>query len=304
MWWHLFVNRTDAYATQEIVRGTCQYFSKYAPVTPQLFEAHLAGDITLGLHAIDRNGLSKWCCFDSDTEDGSLERIEEWLLKHHYRCHREGQRPGRAGHLWLFFERPIPAADVRLFARRVASLAGSAAKIEIFPKQDNPTWDPANNRYKASSAVRLPLGVNRKPDAGGERGWFADAERNLLSQIFLLECLKPNPTEPIIEAAPTLRQLALAQQAGSKRVSRKHMTAEDAERVLIALKDIEPERYDDWFKVGMALKSAGFNLQVWEDWSAKSTKYRPGKCAEKWSTFKGTGTGIGTIFYLASQSAK
>ena len=53
MWWHMFVNRMDAFAIQIIENGRCRYSTRYQPVTPDLFDRHLSGDITLGLPAID-----------------------------------------------------------------------------------------------------------------------------------------------------------------------------------------------------------------------------------------------------------
>lgn len=301
MWWQMFVNRYDAYATQEIVRGKCQYFSKYHSVTPEIFEAHLAGAITLGLPALDEHGFSRWCCFDSDYEDGALERIEQWLLAHHYRCHRESQRPGRAGHLWTFFQEPLPASDLRLFAHRVATLSGSEKTVEIFPKQDCATWDAEALRFKISSIVRLPLGINRKLDAYGGRGWFDGVEQNLLSQILWLECLQLNPVTPILDAAPALQRLAQAKQLSSNsRGNFSSLGTVDVERILEALRNISPDQYHVWCKVGMALKAGGFELPVWEAWSAKSAKYSAGECQRKWATFHGDKIGIGTIFHFAS----
>jgi hypothetical protein len=297
----MFVNRTDAYATQEILGGVCSYFTKYQPVTRDLFDAHLAGRITLGLPALDQNGLSRWCCFDSDKEDGALDRIERWLSEHGWQCHRESKRQGRAGHLWLFLKEPIPAADLRLFANRVATLANAAGKVEIFPKQDHSTWDAGNARFKASSLVRLPLGINRKPDAHGARGWFAGAEQGILSQVFWLESLELNPVKPILDAAPGLRLIEQTKHLKSNRTGRfGPPTAEETERILGALDCINPNQYRIWCQVGMALKAGGFDLSLWETWSSKSSKYTPGQCARKWTTFHGNKTGLGTIFYLAA----
>lgn len=55
------------------------------------------------------------------------------------------------------------------------------------------------------------------------------------------------------------------------------------------LQKLSPRRvdnYDEWLQVGMCLKQfdeAGLNM--WDEWSKKSDKYRHGDCAEKWETF-------------------
>lgn len=43
--------------------------------------------------------------------------------------------------------------------------------------------------------------------------------------------------------------------------------------------------YDNWLKVGMALKSGGFPVTFWDNWSRKSPKYEEGICDKKWSSF-------------------
>lgn len=70
-----------------------------------------------------------------------------------------------------------------------------------------------------------------------------------------------------------------------------------------ALRYIDPDDYDDWLKVGMALKNEGCSLQDWEEWSSSSGKYQPGVCAEKWRSFREQNAGapvtVGTIIKMA-----
>ena len=40
--------------------------------------------------------------------------------------------------------------------------------------------------------------------------------------------------------------------------------------------------YDEWIKVGMALKREGADWTVWDSWSAHGTKYKRGECERKW----------------------
>lgn len=53
---------------------------------------------------------------------------------------------------------------------------------------------------------------------------------------------------------------------------------------------ISPERvesYDQWIEVGLALTSLDeVGLQLWDEWSKKSDKYRSGECSAKWETFQ------------------
>ena len=45
----------------------------------------------------------------------------------------------------------------------------------------------------------------------------------------------------------------------------------------------------DWIKVGMALKSEGYDVGVWDEWRAlDSARYHPGECARRWRSFQGS----------------
>lgn len=70
-----------------------------------------------------------------------------------------------------------------------------------------------------------------------------------------------------------------------------------------ALRYIDPDDYDNWLKVGMALKHEGCSLQDWEEWSSSSRKYQPGVCADKWKSFREQNAGApvtaGTIIQMA-----
>ena len=47
--------------------------------------------------------------------------------------------------------------------------------------------------------------------------------------------------------------------------------------------------HSEWVKVGMALKTEGFDVGVWDEWSARDpARYHPGECARRWSSFHGS----------------
>jgi hypothetical protein len=92
--------------------------------------------------------------------------------------------------------------------------------------------------------------------------------------------------------------------------------------VLSALAALSPRRADDyetWLQVGMILHRAdpsAWMLNLWDNWSRKSGKYKPGDCAEKWPTFgmRGDGinpatgrprtVGVGTLFRWAKEDGR
>ena len=79
---------------------------------------------------------------------------------------------------------------------------------------------------------------------------------------------------------------------------------DDSRALINALSALDPAKcsYTEWVQVGMALKAEGLPCSVWDDWSKKdAARYVPGDCDKKWETFNDSGTGGGTIVYLAEQ---
>ena len=73
----------------------------------------------------------------------------------------------------------------------------------------------------------------------------------------------------------------------------------DLDRILEC---ISPDvSYDEWLKVGMALKHEGYDVGVWDSWSSGSSKYKPNDCIKKWDTFKESGDIVtgGTLIQMA-----
>lgn len=58
-----------------------------------------------------------------------------------------------------------------------------------------------------------------------------------------------------------------------------------------------------WLNVGMAIHhttgGSKEGLNLWDSWSSKGEKYRPGECAATWKTFKGSGITKATLFKMA-----
>ena len=59
--------------------------------------------------------------------------------------------------------------------------------------------------------------------------------------------------------------------------------------------------YDEWLKVGMALKHEGADLSVWDRWSSGGRKYKRGECEKKWRSFNRNDVTGGTLFHIAVQ---
>lgn len=144
--------------------------------------------------------------WDADTDSGDIERIAKVLAEFGLQSHREAVRPSRDGHLWLFLDESILAADALRFNEEVLCHAGvPVSGVEFFPKY--PT---------AISGLRGPLGIHRKPGAGNCRGWFEDAEHTLDKQLDLLAKLQPEHHWRVANVVSVLRDIDRAEKANRK----------------------------------------------------------------------------------------
>lgn len=141
---------------------------------------HLQGKATASWPAINENGLSKWCAFDSDHENGHIPKVMSVLCTLGFTGLRESIRPGREGHLWLFFDEPVLASDLITFG---AFVSGHAVVPMKAP--DSPNGVEFFPSYATKlSQLRGGLGVHRKPGANNMRGWFADCdEQDVIEQL-------------------------------------------------------------------------------------------------------------------------
>lgn len=100
----------------------------------------------------------------------------------------------------------------------------------------------------------------------------------------------------------------------TERLIREPASLDDLERVREALAAIPPDGYDEWYQVGMALHSTGWDrpdgaslaFDLFDQWSqGNQHKYSLAACQEKWRSFGATARGdvkLGTLFHLAKQA--
>ncbi len=190
-----FINHASAYYQQWIYGESYGYRAIYQSPRTEVVVSHLKGDITISVPGLDEHNNGRWICFDSDKEDGSLDKLENFLLQHDWHVIREGRRPGRDGHLWIILDSAIAGQYLFDLAKAMIRLAGlSSADIEIFPKQPQAS--------KLASGVRLPLGIHRKPGANNCRGLFeCCAAKDIQSQLSWLARQEVNEAETAIKLA-------------------------------------------------------------------------------------------------------
>lgn len=257
----------------------------------ELLDAHMRGELRVGAYTtIPGASLVRWCCFDLDGKghsdnnalqdpDAACDALEAKLLSQDVPVIRERSGGGGGWHLWIVFDRLVPARDARDWMRH--QLHGLDAKtvsgkpvdpdrpkgIELFPKQD--TLDDGAH----GNLVWLP-GWGQAPDANlYHKGQVWDA-RELLP-VYELE--HKAPEEQHRDASPNTS----------------HFRDKDVRAWLSVL---DPDDYDQWIKCGMALNAwtkqgGGRGLDLWLEWSKGSPKYEAGACEAKWDSFRREGTG-------------
>lgn len=170
----LFVNREDCYCVQN---NDGSYTKIEEPLTNEVLERHLKGEITVGSYQLAFDNTVKYLCFDFDPEklddpkatvvklfnalfeikeeDPDKKRPRVWP----YAVMLEASRyDDPSFHAWIFFEPRVPAQVAKWLGFRFLELAGLNPKqIEVFPKQSELSKDRPYGNF-----VKLPLGLHRK----------------------------------------------------------------------------------------------------------------------------------------------
>ena len=193
----LFVNRLayGVQATKPLPNGSVPYYlaRDWLTKAPKLLDVdvvrmHLNGDTTVNLFAINpETQRSKWVCIDADFDGAmqSLIELQRELKQDGIEAALEQSR--RGGHLWIFCETPLLAAECRIYIYNLALRLGIPVKcgglkdgIEVFPRQDRLEEGEYGN------AIRAPLGVHRKTNL---RYWFQEAAPSPETQLAYLNGL-------------------------------------------------------------------------------------------------------------------
>lgn len=89
-----------------------------------------------------------------------------------------------------------------------------------------------------------------------------------------------------------------------KSIPKNTADGKELKRIVEVLDLIPPDNYDEWMRIGYALKNSFGDVafSIWNDWSSKSVKYKPEEMAKKWESFNGTSNwNVGTIFKIAKE---
>ena len=107
--------------------------TKRAPLTQELFQKHLNGEINLGVIPIRQDNTCIWGCIDVDKYDINIKVLIETIRKKKYPLVPYRSKSGGV-HLFLHIDGYVSASDMIDKLAEIASVLG-LGDCEIFPKQ-------------------------------------------------------------------------------------------------------------------------------------------------------------------------
>jgi putative DNA primase/helicase len=104
-------------------------------------------------------------------------------------------------------------------------------------------------------------------------------------------------------------KVAAPQRANGHAAATQDLPADLARACAVLMEVVPSDDREEWITVGAALYhvtgGSDEGMQIWDDWSTKSPKYRPDEIAGIWDSFErdddGPVAGLGTIFHIAKR---
>ena len=158
----LFVSRRDTYAVQRVQGENQSYIRVDKELTDKVLTEHVKGEETVGIYQFGAGkGRVKWGCLDIDgehIENAGAKGQTLWNRLISAGIPSESILIEESGspdsyHLWVFFEKPTSAKNVKAFLEMIVKPIDS--NIEVFPKQKDVGPDGYGN------LVKLPLGFHK-----------------------------------------------------------------------------------------------------------------------------------------------
>lgn len=184
------------------------------PVSPELWQSHLAGKNPLGIIPIREDNTCVWGVIDVDrydiVHDDLLTEIDKYKLPLIMCRSKSG-----GAHLFLFAREPIPAVDMVTRLREMAALL-SLGNCEIFPKQikilldrgDLGNW--LNMPYFGGDSTTR-YAIKKGGLSMTTREFLITAERKQITYDHLIKLgakTQPSSDEMMIEGPPCLQHLS------------------------------------------------------------------------------------------------
>lgn len=260
------------------------HISEDQPLDVEAVHRHLIGHTRYGCYLTEPNTtLTRLAAVDFDnhakdvayvaTVDAKARELQAALNARGIKLllFRSGGGFGVNG--WAVWEQPQRIADVRAAIRSALSSCGLKVGTKGVASKQVEVF-PKNDAVGAyGTQVSLPF---------WHSGGLLDGERTWVQSDPVPEYVAAQREQPAMDS-----QL-------------------DLDTARSALEVLQPDDYDEWVRVGMALHSGSHGspeaFEVWDAWSQRSDKYKSGTCEAKWATFNPTGgVGIGTLYSLARE---
>lgn len=124
--------------------------------------------------------------------------------------------------------------------------------------------------------MRLPIGINVKPDRKNEDGSFWENKVEWHGKTVTIQELD--------EALPKLPNKQVSVRAKGE------MSLNEMDEVRFALSYISPNGYDEWLSVGFILNNhsnaSAQGLEIWDTWSSDGDDYEADACDQKWESMR------------------
>ncbi|RMB71836.1 DEAD/DEAH box helicase [Rhodococcus sp. SBT000017] len=119
--------------------------ASYLPLTDDVLERHLRGDLHIGLYALTKDDSCRWLAADFDKDSAMLDALSyvKAARKQGIPAALEVSQSGRGAHAWIFFADQVPSALAREMGTgliREASALRNSMSLDsydrLFPSQD------------------------------------------------------------------------------------------------------------------------------------------------------------------------
>lgn len=139
-------------------KGMSRADAPYLPLTPEVVDEHLRGDVHIGLYALADDDTCWWVAADFDKEAAMLDALAYMKAARSYQIPAalEVSQSGRGAHAWIFFAQAISASAARRLATSLLAeafrLRGSmhlSSYDRLFPSQDVHTGRGVGNLIAA-----------------------------------------------------------------------------------------------------------------------------------------------------------
>jgi hypothetical protein len=147
------------------------------------------------------------------------------------------------------------------------------------------SWEAMRERYTAQG-----FNVDSTPEVS--RAFFVSHDPDIKSPRKFAEAKQYTPApKPAPKPAP-----APVARTYSDELS-------DLDKIDLCLPHLHPDDdYEQWFQVGMIIKSTGGAMSTWDAWSSQGSLYKAGEIESKWKSFKGGSLTIASLIKLATDA--